>query len=459
MLSSKTPIILFIFFRDFRIIDNTTLSKLDKKKVYPIFIFNPIQIDKKRNEYFSENSVQCLCDGLKDLNNELDNSLTYFYGKTEKVLEDILDSHPEITTIAFNRDITPFARKRERLIKELCNRYEKKVLIEDDYSLLDLESIKNGSGDYYKTFFHYHKKVISRSLEIKNSISGKVSIKFSKLTNSPLTISLSEIDKYHNNKLLVKKCSRVEALKILNSIESFKDYGKKRSFPRYNTTLLSVYLKYGVVSIREVYLKMWKRLGKESDLLRQLVWKDFYQYLMWHVPVKNTIGGGNFQNKEIDWENRVDYFEKWKLGETGFPFIDACMRQLNTTGWMHNRGRLSVANFLVYTLAIDWRWGEKYFATKLVDYDISQNNGNWQWCGGVGIDRKPYLRMYNPYSLIEKYDPDCVFTKEWCPELEKVSNKELRHLETRKKPLINYPIPMVNYKERRKKAKILFSYK
>jgi deoxyribodipyrimidine photo-lyase len=451
----------FIFFRDFRLIDNTTLEYLTQlpiSEVLPIFIFNPTQIDNT-NLYKSDASVECLCKGLVDLNQSIkqnyQSKLNIYYGKIDKILSQLLNNL-DFKYIAYNKDLTPFASKRNKSIKKWAKYHSIKVVSKCDYCLLNPETILTNNKGYYKTFKYFYLKVIDRSTEIIGRITpNKPQLEF----HQPIPLS-SSIKIYHlsqfytkNNYIILPIFTRNEILRrsAPNELEKFKNYVDIRNFPQYDTTHFATFLKYGLISFREIYARIYHQFGKDDELLRQLVWKEYYAYLMYHLPQEQTIGGSNFQNKIITWENNKVWFDKWKCGKTGFPFIDACMRQMNVTSWMHNRGRLCVANFLVYCLMIDWKWGEKYFAQKLIDYDISQNNGNWQWCAGVGIDRKPYLRMYNPFNLINKYDKECIFVKKWCPELKDIPNSHLKNWDTYCNQY-NVIQPIVNYKERREKA-------
>ena len=455
---------LFIFTRDFRLDDNTTLNylcnKLNVTSIIPIFIFTKKQIDN--NKYFSSNSVQLLCHGLIDLNETLNNKLNIFYGDTNNIISDIYEAE-KFRYIAINKDITPFGEKRNQNISKWCLLNNVDLVSFCDFSLLDLELIKNGTGNYYKTFSHFNKKVIAYHGKIIKDIKKNIKpITWIKLDNIPDKIKARDMQKFYdnneNNAFLPFNRKKVLEKISSKSLEKFKDYSKMRKYTKYNTTLLSAFIKYGLVSVREVFKAIFQKFGPESELLRQIVWREYYYYLMYHLPINKTIGGGNFQDRDYAWENDKKYIEAWKKGETGFPFIDACMRQLNTTGWMHNSGRLSTANALVYLFLCDWKIGEKYFARKLADYDISQNNGNWQWCGGVGIDRKPYLRMYNYLKLSQKHDPDAEFIKKWIPQLKDVpathiNNWDKYHTSYLK---LNYPQPIVDYHERRLIANEVF---
>ena len=241
---------------------------------------------------------------------------------------------------------------------------------------------------------------------------------------------------------------RKNGLVILKKIKNFKNYDNKRNLLTYETTKLSAYIKFGCVSIREVF-KAIKKTGSK-DLIRQLYWRDFYYNILFFFP---HVFGNALKTKysKIIWPNNKSYFEKWKKGKTGFPVIDACMRQLNTTGFMHNRGRLIVSNFLIKLLLIDWQKGEKYFAQKLVDYDPAVNNGNWQWSASTGADSQPYFRIFNPWLQSKKFDKDCKFIKKWIPELQEVKATDIHKWDTKYQVYngIKYPEPIINYKKMR----------
>ena len=231
------------------------------------------------------------------------------------------------------------------------------------------------------------------------------------------------------------------------------DYEKIRDNPNINTSLLSPHIKFGTLSIREVFFYCVEKLGLNSTFIKQLIWREFYANLFLNIGEKRTLKGGNYKNLQIKWSNNDTLFQLWSEGNTGFPFIDAGMRQLNSTGWMHNRTRMACANFLSMVLHIDWKLGEKYFASKLLDYDVAQNNGNWQWSVGLGIDRTGYVRVYNPQSQLEKHDPQCTYIKKWINELKNVDSSIILSWQTTNKDIeIKYPKPCVDYKKARLKT-------
>jgi deoxyribodipyrimidine photo-lyase len=242
---------------------------------------------------------------------------------------------------------------------------------------------------------------------------------------------------------------RNEALAILRDKGLVKNYTKTRSIPSIDTTHLSKYIKFGVVSIREVFYA-YKGNRSAADLLRQVIWHDFYASLMYFTPPQDTIGGGNLQHKKQKWKSNTTFFRKWCEGKTGFPLVDAGMRQLNETGWMHNRVRLIVSNFLTMTMGIDWHKGEQYFAQKLIDYDVSSNNLNWQFSAQVGTDRNPFVRIYNPFLQSKKYDPDAIYIKRWVPELNDVPTRDIHKWDTKWDEYkdTKYPKPILNKKSK-----------
>ena len=218
----------------------------------------------------------------------------------------------------------------------------------------------------------------------------------------------------------------------------------------YKTSRLSPFINLGVLSIREVFRHIGKSFGIGHGLINELYWRDFYYNILYHFP---RVVGNNFNSRyaNIKWDNNEDWFKRWCTGTTGFPVVDACMTELNTSGYMHNRGRMIVANFLTKLLFIDWRWGEKYFAQNLLDYNISANNGGWQWSANTGTDVGAFNRIFNPWTQVAKWDKGCKYIKKWLPVLQNVDS---RHIEKWDKyhteyTHLDYPSPMINYKERR----------
>jgi len=416
---------IFLFHRDFRTIDNTSLKKLSELStdIHPIFIFNPDQVDSTKNPYYNEKAIQFMIECLSSIPH-----IQFFYGDTVEVLESLFTKN-KITNLGFNLDYTPYAKKRTKNVTKLALKYNVNVVAEEDYTVLNMDEYREDG--FYKVFKPFYEHLLTLDVP-------KPSLKDIKLSSTKLNVS--NVYKFD---LSFKKFShRKDALDILQNKEIAKNYEKNRAIPAIETTHLSKYIKFGVVSIREVYYAYLKY----KDLHRQVIWHDFYASLMYFLPEQDTIGGGNFKHLKIKWTFSASIFSKWCKGITGIPLIDAGMRQLNETGWMHNRIRLITSNFLTMVLKIDWRKGEKYFAKKLVDYDVSSNNLNWQFSAQVGTDRTPYVRIYNPFLQSKKYDPDCQYIKRWVPELKTVDNKDIHNwFKTYDTYSVNYPKPIIEY--------------
>lgn len=443
---------IFIFRRDLRLDDNIGLIEALKhsKRVLPIFILNPEQLDSNKNEYKSNNCVQFMIESLKDLDKSLKkykSKLWYFYGENTKVIDDLL-SNNHFDSIYVNMDYTPYSVNRDKMIKEICDKHHVNFVQMEDILLNPVGSIKTKTEKIYTKFTPYYNnaKKIKVLEPCKNNYknyrksSGKITSKH---------IFVKSLDSlYKNNKNIWVKGGRSEALKIINNVKTFKDYNKIRNIPSLNTTYLSAYNKFGCVSIREVYKKFKDELGMKNDLIKQLYWRDFYYNIVYEYPY---VIGGSMKKKydKIKWKGNKLLFDAWKKGETGYPIIDAAMKSMIETGFMHNRCRLIVADFLIKILHIDWREGEKFFAQNLVDYDPAQNNGNWQWVSGTGADSQPYFRIFNPWSQSEKYDKDAKYIKKWLPQLENVSAKHIHNWNKYGNSEI-YPLPIIEYEKERK---------
>jgi deoxyribodipyrimidine photo-lyase len=238
-------------------------------------------------------------------------------------------------------------------------------------------------------------------------------------------------------------------------LSNCKNYNLERDFPSLTaTSTLSAYVKFGCCSIREVYYATLQQLGEEHPLLRQFYWRDFFTHIAYHYP---HVFGHAFHRRydAIDWKNQESLFWAWTKGMTGFPIIDAGMRELQQTGLMHNRVRMLAASFLVKDLHISWRWGERYFAQHLLDYDPCVNNGNWQWAASTGCDAQPYFRVFNPCLQQRKFDPDCVYIKRWVPELAQYSATQI-HQWQQAAEHGTYPAPIVDHAEQTRQVKALY---
>ena len=398
---------IFIFRRDFRIHDNLALNSLIKdcgnKGIYPIFIFNPAQIYPKNNPYFSNNCVQFMIESLDDLDKNI--HVNYYEGVDIDILTK-LSSKYKIKSIAYNKDYSPFATKRDSIIEEWANNNGIRIITEEDYTLYNMGTIQNNQNKPYQVFTPFYKK----SLSLKVNDVQKLAVKS---INVIKHIKKFDKHKYYTvNDDLAVRGGRDKALIRLKNVMT--DYAKFRDYPWLDkTTKLSAYIKFGCVSIREVYYNY----DDAKELQRELIWREFYANILFYFP---HVLGNSFKEKydNIKWTNNKEWFKKWREGKTGYEMVDAGMNQLNKTGWMHNRLRMITAMFLTKDLLIDWRWGEKYFASKLVDYDPASNNGGWQWSASTGTDSQPYFRIFNPELQLKKYDKDYEYIRRWIPNYE-----------------------------------------
>jgi len=447
---------LFIHHRDIRWQDNTTLNNMFQQlddEITPIFIFPPEQIDPKKNKYFSNNLVQFMCQSLQQLNKEYKDKggeLYFFEGDNLDILKK-LHKKEKINSIGFNLDYSPYAKKRDEKIIKWAEKEDIKIFSFED---MLLHPVNNGdtksknSGEPYKVFTPYMKYLRAN---FKVDEPKNITLKFKKYKlNIKENLKSKEISKFfEENENLNVPAGRKEASNKLKMVKVQKQYDKNRNFLTYETSLLSSYINLGLLSIREVYHHCLKVLGKNNGIITELYWRDFYYNILNFYP--HVVGNSFKENYDkIKWRNDKKQFKAWCEGKTGFPIVDACMRQMNTIGYMHNRGRMIVASFLTKDLLIDWRWGEKYFATQLEDYNISANNGGWQWAAGTGTDSQPYFRIFNPWTQTKSYDNDCEYIKKWIPELKDVPNEDIHKWEIKHGDYdIDYPNPIVNHKEER----------
>ncbi len=448
----------FIFRRALRLQDNIGLIEALKNSdtVVPIFIFTPEQLTK--NTFKSDNCVQFMMESLEDLNDELKkkkSKLYYFYGEQHKIIEKIIKSK-KINAVFVNADYTPYAIQRDKKIRNVCKKQDIDFISTEDILLNPIASIVTGQDDIYTKFTPYFNK--AKKIKVPNPISNKYSNYYK---GNVVGTFKGDMHKFYNyNENILHEGGRKEGLKRLAAAKNQKQYNKKRNDLTYNTTELSAHIKFGTISIREVYHTFKKSLGTKNDLIKQLYWRDFYYNIASAYPyVFKSPGAMKPKYNKIKWEYNRSHFNKWKEGKTGFPIVDAGIRQMNETGFMHNRARLIVASFLVKILLIDWKWGEKYFAQTLYDYDPAVNNGNWQWCSSTGADSQPYFRIFNPWSQGKSHDPDCKYIKKWIPELQDVPSEDIHEWEESwdNYKQIKYPKPIVDYKKKKQKA--LSAYK
>ena len=453
---------LFIFHRDLRMQDNVGLIEACKrcKHVYTCFIFTPEQVTEQ-NKYRSQNAIQFMIESLVELQEAIHKSggrLITMYGDHAPSIAYLIKKL-NIECVYFNRDYTPYAIKRDNKVLELCKNKDTKCEYFEDYYLYPPGTVTTGSGMPYKKYTPFYNAVIHVDVRpiTKYTFANLAAITSSVYESFEHTISLhTAFRKYaSNNKNILVHGGRTEGIaKLKTGLREQAHYDDTRDFFVNKTTHLSSHIKFGCVSIREVYHAFVKKYGIKHGIIRELIWREFFAHVLYGYP---EVVGKSYQKRfqQLDWENNRAWFNKWKSGNTGFPLVDACMREMNTTGYMHNRGRMTVASFLIKVLLIDWRWGEQYFAQQLTDYDLASNNGNWQGISGTGVDMKPYFRDMNPWIQSVKFDKNAEYIKKWVPELENVDATDIhkwyeRHANPAYKS-VKYPEPMVDYDAQKKK--------
>lgn len=453
---------LFIFRRDFRIKDNVGLIEACKrsKHLYTCFIFTPEQVSDQ-NAYRSQNAIQFMIESLVELRQniqEAGGTLMTMYGSHDTTIQYLVDEL-DIDCVYFNKDYTPYAVERDNQVLQLCEKKGIRCEHFEDYYLYTPGTVTTGSGMPYKKYTPFYDAVLNTHVKpVSKYVCSKLApMNGPMLDNLKHTIGLDVAHRKYasNNENILVHGGRTHALiKLKNGLREQANYDEERDFFFNKTTHLSAYIKFGCVSIREVYYSFLKKYGLHHGLIRELIWREFFAHVLYGYP---EVVGKSYQKRfqVLKWENKRAQFEKWKSGNTGFPLVDACMRELNTTGYMHNRGRMTVASFLIKTLLIDWRWGEQYFARQLTDYDLASNNGNWQGISGTGVDMKPYFRDMNPWIQSVKYDKNAEYIKKWVPELENVEPSHIhkwyeQHTNSMYKQ-IKYPEPIVDYDLQKKK--------
>ena len=429
--------------------------------------------------------------GENNLN--ISSNLTFLLGDPVSTIKKIIQTDKKIEAVFVNRDYTPYSIERDQSIEEICRSFNIDFIECPDILINEPEEILNSTNEPFKVFYHYYNKAIENPLRKESSFDikkYKINITSFDNNNSRILKNFDSIERINNIEEFFSQIIN-EQFPVINNTTSLssptqllligtrkkyrelisalkykfnKDNKQKEDINLLDNTAshLSPYLKFGICSIREVYSTILKELGFNHRLLRQLYWRDFYVYIGFHFPFVFTRPfQGRYRKKSktnvIRWKNDPHEFEIWCNGKTGFPIVDAGMRELNETGYMHNRVRLITASFLVKDLHIDWRYGERYFALKLVDYDPSINNGNWQWVASTGCDAQPFFRIFNPWLQQKKFDPNCNYIKKWIPEL-KGAPVNLIHewyntvnatidKSTKLSQIENYPRPIVEHQK------------
>ncbi len=418
---------IFWYRRDLRVEDNAGLfyALSSEYPVLPIFIFDKNILDKLSSK--SDARVMFIHDQIRLLNDEFskyESNIKTFYSSPIEAFETLIKSY-DIHSVYTNRDYEPYAKKRDFEVEGYLKKSNINLLTFKDQVIFEQKEIINGQGEPYKVFTPYKNAWIQKFEKLKLE-SFDCDSKFDRLfkINREELIPLN-IMGFERSDIEIPKSSL--AKKIV------ENYASNRNFPGLDgTTKIGIHLRFGTISVRQKV-----RFGHKhsSEWLNELIWREFYMMVLSNFPdVVNHAFKKKYQN--IPWENNEIHFKAWCDGLTGYPLVDAGMRELNATGFMHNRVRMVVASFLTKHLLIDWRWGEAYFAEKLLDFELSSNNGGWQWAAGTGTDAQPYFRVFNPQSQLEKFDKDLRYVRKWVPEFG--SDK--------------YPQPIVDHKEARLKA-------
>jgi len=451
----RYPVSLFIFRRDLRIYDNTALNQALRlsERVIPCFIADPRQIEA--HPYQSVPGLRFLLQSINDLQRQLQTvsaRLLVCHDRPEQIIRQLFDKQ-RIQAVFINRDYTPFSRRRDEELADVCRRLGIALHSFSDALLLEPEQALKSDQTPYKVFTAFYNN--ARRLPValpETSVKQNFLPVLSDLAVDPAAIFAVHEDKSSH----VAQGGRDQALRLINQLNGCADYQKNRDFPALDaTSKLSAHLKFGTCSVREVYYAVTRQLGSEHPLLRQLYWRDFFTHIAWHFP---RVFGHAFleQFDAVPWDNNPDYFQAWCTGNTGFPIVDAGMRELNSTGFMHNRLRMITASFLVKDLHISWLWGERYFARHLLDYDPCVNNGNWQWAASTGCDAQPYFRIFNPWLQQQKFDPDCRYIYQWLPELKDLPQKTIHHWDKKYSSACAYPAPIVDHSRESRISKLRF---
>ncbi|MBS1772664.1 MAG: deoxyribodipyrimidine photo-lyase [Bacteroidetes bacterium] len=418
---------IFWFRRDLRLNDNAGLFHALKGKhpVLPIFIFDTDILNDLEDKH--DKRVDFIHQALTSINNELQkmgSCLNIYIGRPIDCFKKICKEY-DISSVYTNHDYEPYAKKRDAEISHYLNYNGIRFQTYKDQVLFEKDEILKDNGEPYTVYTPYSRKfkVTLSSFYLKSYPTEKYYKNFYK-SDAKSMPSIEEVG--------FKKTEIVYTLPELEKGIA-ENYHNTRDFPSIKgTTRLSTHLRFGTISIRRLARQI---LPINEKLFNELIWRDFYHMILWQFPkVVNTSFHEEFDN--IKWRNNESEFEKWCMGKTGYPIVDAGMRELNETGYMHNRVRMVVASFLTKHLLVDWRWGEAYFSKKLLDFDIASNNGGWQWAAGCGCDAAPYFRIFNPYLQTEKFDPKHEYIKKWVPEYEELT----------------YPSPIVMHNEARERC-------
>ncbi|MFT2008729.1 cryptochrome/photolyase family protein [Pontibacter sp. 13R65] len=419
--------ILFWFRRDLRLHDNTGFYHALKtgSAVLPLFIFDTGILHNLEDR--RDARVSFIHQTLQDLHRQLEkqgSTLLVKHGKPEDVLAQLLEEY-QVEAVYTNHDYEPYARHRDSHIGRLLQKKQVRFHTFKDQVIFEKEEILTQSGSPYKVYTPY------KNSWLKHFDSAQAA-------SLPSHTLLSQLQPHATTHFptiqeLGFEKSNIEVPMQEVSVETLQAYHNTRNLPALDaTSRLSVLLRFGTFSIRQAV-----NMAREHNpvWLQELIWREFFMQLLYHFP-ESVEESFHPKFRNIAWRNNEEEFEKWCTGTTGFPLVDAGMRELNQTGFMHNRVRMVLASFLVKDLLVDWRWGEAYFASKLLDYEQSSNVGNWQWAAGTGADAQPYFRIFNPDNQVKKFDKEYAYIKRWVPEFQTTA----------------YPAPMLDHSKARDRA-------
>lgn len=400
MSTTKERIVAFWFRRDLRLEDNVGLNAALRsgRQVLPVFIFDEDILDELEAD---DARVQFIHEQLSSIHQTLTingSSIICRKGKPLQVWQELLAEFP-IQSVYTNRDYEPYAFQRDREVETLLAEHGIAFTTFKDQVVFEGGEILKGDGSPYTVYTPYKNNWLNHFQHVQ-------------WPNEETTGRF--VQAHHPMPTLLDLGFVPSPIKVPPfTLENLKSYAQERDFPAVDSTsYLSTHLRFGTVSVRHII----RQLGnKHPVFLNEIVWREFFMQILYHFP---RVVSNNFKSKydAISWRNDPTDFQRWCEGKTGYPMVDAGMRQLLTTGLMHNRVRMVVAGFLCKHLLIDWRWGEAWFAKRLLDYDLSANNGNWQWSAGTGCDAAPYFRVFNPSEQQKKFDPDFVYIRRWVPE-------------------------------------------
>jgi deoxyribodipyrimidine photo-lyase len=414
------------FRRDLRIEDQTALfySLQQEEQVLPLFIFDRHILDALEDK--TDARVTFLYQqiaSLKAFFEKQGSSMLVKYGHPEQIFQELLAEF-DLQTVYTNRDYEPYAQSRDGQVEALLGKKNIPFLTFKDQVIFEPGEILNGSGEFYKVFTPFSRNWLEKFRQTRVQPLPEANWK-SLFTCSPLPfITLSDMG-FEASTLEIPSTQVEDAI--------LKEYEAQRNFPAVRgTSRLGIHLRFGTLSIRSLALKA---ASLNATYLNELIWREFYMMILGNAP-QVVDRAFKPQYDRIPWRTNEEDFQAWCEGRTGYPIVDAGMRELNATGFMHNRVRMIVASFLTKHLLIDWRWGEAYFAKKLLDFELASNNGGWQWAAGTGTDAQPYFRVFNPESQTEKFDKELRYIKKWVPEL----------------GTSNYPQPIVEHKFARNRA-------